>query len=294
MRRNILAIAALAACMISGGAHGAELDAQLASASDMDSAIELCGYSNACCCNTGMPTVVFDVDFMFLKYNQSGGVQSSDAGEMIGNKGNAEFDFEFSPRFTLGVENCDGLGARVRYWYFDESAPTTGSGGFVAVDAYTFDAEIYKRVQIARSTFIEGFGGIRWSEFNLYDDTDLEWTVDGVGITTGLELSQYIRCNHRLYARSRLSVVAGDVFLADEGDLDDSTGMGFDNTSLQVELAAGYEGRTRIGRGVTLVYGAGAELQNWSDAAIKGDASDEAYLTDAGWSGFTFRLGAEY
>lgn len=296
MRRNILATAALAACVISGSARGAELDPSLTPIGDIDSAIELCGYSNGCgcCCDSGGYAVTFDVDFLFLKYNQSGGVQSSDAGNVVGNNDNAEFDFELSPRFTLGVENCGGLGARVRYWFFDESAPTADGGGFVAVDAYTIDAEIFKRVQLTRCTTLEGFGGVRWSEFNLNDDTDLDWRVEGVGITTGFEISQHFRRNHRLYAGTRLAVVVGDVTLADSGDLDDSTGVGVSNTSLHVELAAGYEGKSDIGRGVTLVYGAGAELHNWSDAAIKPDASDEAYLTDAGWAGFTFRLGAEY
>ncbi|TWT35115.1 hypothetical protein KOR34_00020 [Posidoniimonas corsicana] len=278
------------------GARGAGLDPNLAPIGDIDSAIELCGYNSGCdcCCSSGGCTLTFDVDFLFMKYYQSGGVQSSDAGEIVGNNENAEFDFELAPRFTVGVETCGGLGARVRYWFFDHSAPTVDGGGFVAVDAYTFDAELFKRVQLGRSTTLEGFGGARWSEFNLNDDTDLDWRVEGVGLTTGFQLSQHLCCNHRLYAGTRLAVVVGDIRLDDGGDLDDSEGVGVNNTCLQVELAAGYEGKSNLGRGVTLVYGAGAEFHNWSDAAVRNDASDEAYLSDAGWGGFTFRLGAEY
>jgi hypothetical protein len=33
-----------------------------------------------------------------------------------------EFDYEASPRLWLGVENCDGLGARVGYFYLDADA----------------------------------------------------------------------------------------------------------------------------------------------------------------------------
>lgn len=292
MRRNLLAAAALAVCFTGAESRALDVDPNLAVVGDIDSAIELCGYSSGCCCSAG-PTVTFDVDFLFMKYYQAGGVQSSDAGEIIGGNDSASFDFSLSPRFTLGVETNDGLGARVRYWFFDERADTNNSG-YVAVDAYTFDAEIFKRVQLGCSTTLEGFGGIRWSEFNLADDTDLDWRIDGVGLTTGFEISHYLTSNHRLYAGTRLAVVVGDALLADEGDLDDSDGLGVDNTMLQVELAAGYEGKTNLGRGVTLVYGAGAELQNWSDAAIKADASDEAYTTDSGFAGFTFRLGAEY
>ncbi|TWT77532.1 hypothetical protein Pla123a_21930 [Posidoniimonas polymericola] len=293
MRRNLVAAAALAACLTGAESRALDVDPCLAGVGENESAIELCGYSSGCCAAAG-PVVTFDVDFLFMKYYQSGGVQSSDAGEIIGGGDNAEFDFSLSPRFTLGVETCDGLGARVRYWFFDETARTADNSGFVSVDAYTFDAEIFKRVQLGRSTTIEGFGGVRWSEFNLDDDTDLDWRVDGVGLTTGFEISHYLTCNHRLYAGTRLAVVVGDALLADNGDLDDSTGLGVSNTQLQVELAAGYEGKTNLGRGVTMVYGAGAELHNWSDAAIKADASDEAYLTDSGFAGFTFRLGAEY
>lgn len=298
MRRNIFAAAALAACAVNGGAHGAEVNFAMAPVDNTEPAIELCGCTDACgcgsCCDSGGYALTFDVDFLFLKYRQSGGVQSSNAEQIIGNDYNAQFDFALSPRFTLGVENCEGLGARVRYWFYDDTAITDDGSGFVAVDAYTFDAEVFKRVQLGRSTTLEGFGGVRWSEFNLFDDADVDWRVEGVGLTTGFEISHHFRCNHRLYAGTRVALVAGEVALTDDGNLDDNTGVGVDNICVQMELAAGYEGKTDLGRGVTLVYGAGAELQNWSDAAIKADASDEAYLTDAGWAGFTFRLGAEY
>ena len=296
MKKTILAAAALAACFINTGAQGTELDPSLTSTEFVAPSIELCGYNNsyASCCGRSRPTVTFDVDFLFMKYYQSGGVQSIDAGNIIGNGDSADFDFSLSPRFTVGVENCNGLGARVRYWLFDDSAPTTDNTGYVAIDAYTFDMEIYKRVQLGKSTTLEGFGGVRWLEFNQNDDTDLEWRMDGAGLTTGFELSHELCCNHRLYAGTRLSVVMGDGRLDDTGDLDDSTGVAINNTSMQLELSAGYEGRTKIGHGLTLVYGGGAEVQNWSDSAIKADASDEAYLSDSGWFGLTFRLGAEY
>ncbi|QDU54852.1 hypothetical protein [Aeoliella mucimassa] len=294
MRFYSLVTAAFVAFLSNAATHGTELATTFTPAGESDTSIELCGFSNlGGCCNTG-PQITFDVDFVFSKYHQSGGVQSIDAGSIIGNGDNVDFGFDLSPRFTLGAESCNGLGARVRYWFFDQTESTVDNTGFVSIDAYTFDMEIYKRVQLGKSTTLEGFGGIRWSEFNLDDDTGLDWRVDGAGLTTGFEISHQFRCNHRLYAGTRLGMVMGDAILADNGDLDDATGMAINNTSLQVELSAGYEGKTQLGRRMTLVYGGGAEVQNWSDAAVKADASDEAYLTDAGWVGLTFRLGAEY
>lgn len=140
---------------------------------------------------------------------------------------------------------------------------------------------------------MEVAAGLRAADFTQRDDSDLEYEIDGIGLTVALELSHHFCREQRLYARARGSIVQGDSELLDAGSLDDGVGVGIDNTTGQIELGAGWEGRTRLGCG-TLVYGAGVELQEWLDVVITADSSTEAYLSDAGWGGFTVRCGYEF
>jgi hypothetical protein len=237
--------------------------------------------------------VTIDFDATFLKFGHSGGVKSSNAGEIIGDDDSAEFDYEFAPRYSLGLQGAGGLGIRGNFWSFDASAATF-DGGFVDIEAYTADVEIFKTVDIGRSDSLEWMFGFRAAEFEQRDDTDLEYRVEGFGGTFGLEFSHYFGHRQRLFARGRTSLLLGENDLVDAGDLDDSEGVGFDNALAQIEIGGGWEGRCQIGSRAELVYGAGVEMHQWFDAVIMGDSSTEAYLADAQWLGFMARLGLEF
>lgn len=245
------------------------------------------------CGECDLGKLFFDFDATFFKYHQSGGVKSVAAGNLVGGGDGAEFDFNFAPRFTTGYQAPSGMGIRAIYWTFDDSAVTENGLGFVDIEAETFDLEVFKSVSIGCSTTAEVMAGLRVAKFEQRDDSDLDYEVDGTGLTMGLELSHRCGCNQRVYARARGAIVQGDSELDDEGSLDDFNGVGIDNTIGQMEIATGWEGRKCMGCG-TLVYGAGVELQQWFDVAVAADADDEAYLTDAGWGGFTLRLGYEF
>lgn len=98
----------------------------------------------------------------------------------------AEFDFDFSPRFSLGYESCDGLGVRGRYWKYNEAVvgPTVlvsafdpdgpnpnltvvpiGVAASVNVETYTLDAEVYQTIELNCLTTLEVSGGLRYVEF---------------------------------------------------------------------------------------------------------------------------------
>jgi len=240
----------------------------------------------------GGGSLVFDYDIMFMKYHQSGGVKSTSANNIVGDGNSAEFDFEYSPRVSLGYELCNGLGYRLNYWYYDETAATDNEG-FVSIDTYTFDAEIYRRIDLSDDTSLEFSGGYRHVDFEQRDDSGLDWGFTNYGGTISTELSHQVTCNSRIFIRNRLSIVMGDVGLTDEGDTEDSPGSGIDHETTMIELALGWESTRCMCNGLTLVYGFSGHWSQWSDVTVAADSYDGAYLTDAGFGGFAFRLGVE-
>ena len=252
----------------------------------------------------GAGSLVFDYDIMFMKYHQSGGVKSTNAGNLVGNADSAEFDFEYSPRVSLGYELCNGLGYRINYWYFDETAPTNNAG-FVSIDTFTFDAEIYRRIDLTACTSLELSGGYRYLDFEQRDEgwlgAGLDWGFANWGGTISTELSHQVTCNHRLFVRSRLSIVMGDIGLSNAGGLPDVAGTGLDHETTMIELALGWEGTRCMCNGLTLVYGVSGNWSQWSDAAVATNATNGqgtngqgTYMADAGFGGFALRLGLEY
>lgn len=86
----------------------------------------------------------------------------------------------------------------------------------------------------------------------------------------------------------------GNVELLDAGDLDQERGVGLDHQTMMTELVLGWEARRCASKGTALVYGFSGHWWQWSDTAITGDGSGDAGLVDAGFGGFTFRVGMEY
>ncbi len=273
--------------------------------------IQLCGgdAEGSCdgckrCCNG---SIVFGVDILFMKYHQAGGVKTVDAANIVGNGDSAEFDFEFSPRFSLGYELSSGLGYRINYWHFDESA-ATNNGGIVSIDTSTLDLEIYRRIDIAACTSVEVSGGYRYLDFEQRDSsgisdtagttgsdrTGVDWGLNNWGGTLGTELSHQVCNNRRVFAATRFSILMGDTGLSNAGSLADTTGSGIDHETTMIELALGWESTRCLCNGLTLVYGFSGHWWQWSDTAITADSSGNAELADVGFGGFALRMGLEY
>ena len=243
------------------------------------------GCCTDCCCGGEF---FGEIEFHFTKYYQSGhGVRNSGAPD---NDDSADFDYSLAPRFIVGYQRCDGLGARINYWIYDDDAPTNDAG-FVSIEAQTLDFEFFQTVDMCQNTTLEFFGGARFAQFEQQDDTDLDYGYDSYGLTGGMELSRYLRVGGRLYARGRLSLLNDSGYLLDSGNLDEDDDSRFhDQIFMQTELAIGWEGRRCMGYG-DLVYGVGAEYQLWTDSAIGGDESTEANFYDSAWGGVLFNVG---
>src|SRR5688572_6570612 len=107
-----------------------------------------CGDCGACdeCCDScsGTGGLVFVAEAAFFRYHRADGVRiGDDEGD-----DDVEFDFEASPRITLGYAGSDGLGVRVRWWEYDEEAESFDGQGEMVVDTYTFDVELFDTVQL--------------------------------------------------------------------------------------------------------------------------------------------------
>jgi len=290
MTRSMLCAMVCAIALIGGQAMADDV----ATASCCDTC---CGdVCSACCADpcVGNGSLYFLVDFTFMKYHQAGGVRDS-AGAM------GEFDFEFNPRYVLGYERSDGLGVRVGYWDYEETAETRPIGvpvTWYGIDAYAFDMEVYQRVELGSCTTLEAFGGLRWIEWEVTDSYGLFTSADGYGGKVGFEAARKIGCYDKVFARATWSIVPVDAQLVNLGAFQPGAGIpagGWieDSETTITEVAVGVAGARPINC-AALIYGAGAEWSQWTDVSPTGDAANDLQLADGGWAGFFFRVGVQY
>jgi hypothetical protein len=235
--------------------------------------------------------MVFDCELTLLRYHQSGGVLASDSQF-------AEFGFEPAPRFTLGYELNDGLGTRLRYWFFDQTA-TTDLGTAYRIDTYYLDLEAYQRIDLSVCTSLEVSGGLRLNELTQGDSLGLASSFTGVGGTVGLQGVRRFNNGWSLYARGRLSVVQGDDKVMGLGGFAQTISLPYsepDATHYQTEIGIGAKWSRCLWNGSTLTLGFGGEWQQWADSVVGRDGfgNGEIVLVDAGFGGVVLNAGLTY
>ena len=196
-----------------------------------------CGAS--CCCDQS--ALIFGAEMTFFRYHTSDGVEDD------------EFDFEISPRITLGYRAPDGLGLRVRWWEYDhENGDST-----LEVDTYNFDIELFEEISVGSCSSMEVSAGIRYNEFEENDLDDGEsHSFEGFGGLFAVEANRELAIGGAAYARLRQAILMDD-YDADGTELVDVVvGM--------TEIGLGYE--TTLISGCYCVTGhAGIEWQQWHD-----------------------------
>jgi hypothetical protein len=253
-----------------------------------------CGCFEPCCHSTGLWATA---ELMFFRYHRADGVRVGvDDGE------GAEFDFEITPRLTVGWVRDDGLGVRVRYWEFDHNAAALGPdepGSRLDVDTYTFDFELFDTFCLNRNWDLELSAGIRYCDF-------LEVMVDGdagevrlnsftgFGGVAAAELRRCIGTSGSIWFRVRTAI------LMDDKDIFNDNGGGqqvrlLDATVGMTELAFGYDYVMPMCGGAYAFAGVQAEWQNWynfsSGFEDTANTEDFAGPADVGFGGFGFRAG---
>lgn len=212
-----------------------------------------------------------------------------------------DWDYDYSPRIEFGCLNADRLGARVRYWHFNEAAtvvatPGTGDiyaayGGSDGIDV-EFDASgsetvtAVHRIEMdvldieaitARGNMFYSWG-VRYTRMDqLYriasdeDDGILgQHSFEGAGLTVALEGHHRITNCLSAFVKVRGSILFGEsrFFATDLDDAPNSDEIvrNSDNDMITVgEISMGVDWRQPMGNATFFVTGA-VEAQSWLSA----------------------------
>ena len=242
------------------------------------------GYSDCCssccsdcCCAQGGLFVIAEATF--FRFHDAGGVEDG-AGD------DGEFDFEASPRITLGYANCNGRGVRVRYWDYDHDT-RSDDGGLIDVDTYNVDFELFQVLSLPCRTTLDMSVGIRYNDFfHFFEDGVLgqeQHSFDGIGGMFALAGRVDLNCNLSAYARFR------EVIMMDDAQFDTLGGLENDVTRPIPELGFGL-----LYRSCNLVAHAGVEWQNWGNYTSNGLVNLDGEPHDIGFAGFVVGAGLNY
>ena len=233
---------------------------------------------------------------MWFKYHRADGVRVG-VGEADGE--DAEFDYEITPRLTLGWVRNDGLGFRIRWWEFDHDGPAIEAGSFVSVDTYNFDFEIFDTFAVNCHWDLEIAAGIRYNdfeEFNLDAADDFRFNqFSGYGGVASAELRRCVGTNGALFVRARASILMDDkqIFNVDDDETQDV--LLRDVTVGTTELAFGYQYTRPICSGGCYFFKVQAEWQNWYNFSSGFEDTEEteqyAGPADVGFAGFGVAAG---
>ncbi len=263
------------------------------------------------------PKLHADAEFLFMRYYRADGVRTGYVNAGTGAPEDIDFDHDLAPRFTLAYGGSGELGARVRYWQFDQTAGPVngGSTSQLDVDTYSLDFELFERRRLAPQWTVEFSGGLRYTDFSevMLDNSlpigtnTISNQVDGWGGLVGAELTRSLSSRGNLYARTRLAILQDDhsvsygvpsgtvpPFQQRQANL-------IDSTHTMLELGLGYEFRTQTRRGSILFARAGYEWQHWSNFSTSfTPAASNVALTptlagpsDVGFGGFALGVGLE-
>jgi hypothetical protein len=260
-----------------------------------------CGCFEPCCHPSGLWA---SAELMFFRYHRADGTREG----VLANEFN-EFDFETTPRITVGWVNCDGLGVRARYWEFDHNAPVAGPDPLVidrepaslCVDTYTLDFEVFDTFCLNRNWDLELAAGIRYNEFlEVMSDDEGDNVIEdrlnsfsGFGIVVSAEVRRLVGCNGAVFARARASI------LMDDKDIFNDSGTQQvrlrDVTVGTTELAFGYDYVVPMCDGAYAFLRLQAEWQNWynysSGFEDTANTEDFAGPADVGFGGFGVGIG---
>ncbi len=270
-----------------------------------------CGDACDCCCYEGCGGGYAAIELLFLKPHFDYGIDS--AGLLDGDRSNSfsfrqfdpDYDVSESLRFTLGYVDCEGLGARVRWFEFDDDANTLttipGPGNrpsefqrinaSLEVEAWDFEITQAVRWCVLEATFA---GGVRFATVETTrtrvenDNGDFRNTLiefEGWGPTVALDLRRPLGCGPwALVAGTRASLLFGETDMSFANGLgrlgfptpplDDEEALGQlvedDDVVWVMELQLGLEYRQCVSCGGTLSLRAVMEAQHWGNAVVGG------------------------
>jgi hypothetical protein len=230
------------------------------------------------CCKPKPSRFTADVELMLLRPQLS-----EDA------FGKLSEEYQFSPRFVLGVRDIGNLDFRGRYWHYDQESKLLGDED-IQFDFDVFDIEALHRFCWNRSHLILA-GGVRLAAINLSDAQDEKSGGDFIGLTMAADgrttLVSYCKGHLGWVYGGRISILAGDWGGEDNSDFVDHQAR--NDNILVHELYAGGEITHCFGAfncHARLVF----EMQNWKSDVLAQDAD----VDSIGFLGPGLQLGADF
>lgn len=274
MRIQLLALMALATCMVSARLDAEEfefttaksLDSIVSEVDALKNRVDVLERQNnkKSCCNPCCysPGVNAGMEVVWLELHHSRGLPN-------GFDPDIRPDFEPTGRFWIGYTGERGVGFRFRYWEYDHVNIGRGGGlgSFHNLETNVFDAEILGNIDLGCCWAMTAFGGYRYVE---YDEDVGITSPNGLlfgggfqserhGLTLGAELRRSLR-RITLFANARASALYGDEDEFFGGTLADHEE---NNLGFIYETQMGIEVNRRTARGATLFARALLEAQYW-------------------------------
>jgi hypothetical protein len=233
-----------------------------------------CGDAGGCGCPNGCQaqnngSYYAEIDMMFLRTHMMEDVA-----------GKLSETYEFSPRFILGYETANGVGARMRYWTYGRTTAVLNAPDDIRFEFDVLDFEATARFKSCRSELVVA-GGFRFASI------DTEWDEESVGLDApGITVAGDFRsvlcgeCGREwaFVAGARWSILGGDWEGSDFGFVEPIR----DDNLMVEELYAGAEYSCHYCNYVLfarLVF----EMQNWhSDVLSQSAGVDSISLLGPG------------
>ena len=229
------------------------------------SSSETTGGGPCCCDQSGF---IFDAEATFFRYHSNEGIDEDN-----------EFDFEVSPRITVGYRAPDGLGIRLRWWDYDHD---NGDEDPLGVETYNLDLELFEEIAVGCCTSLELSAGIRYNEFREFQEGDDEaHSFSGYGGIIALQSNRELAVGGAAYARLRQAILMEDYNSDGDTLLDVVVGM--------TEIGFGYESTLLSGCYCVTGY-AGIEWQQWHDYLN----DEDGHATDVGFAGIVLGISVDY
>jgi hypothetical protein len=222
-----------------------------------------CGY-NSCGCNDGCEkhcACYFEIQNVFVRPHINEDVV-----------GKLSETYDWSPRFIAGFELPSGVGARGRYWNYDQEVPILSGGDDLGLKWQVIDVEGTGRIRSTHADLVFS-GGFRFADIEIEEDDDTI-TSSMIGLTVAADgrtvLCRGCSSEWAGVAGARWSLLGGDW----EGDSNDIVSEVRDDNMVVTELYGGVEYSKCCGS-CTVYTRAVFEMQNWhSDAIGENSATD--------------------
>ncbi len=221
------------------------------------------------------------------------------------------WDFSYSPRIEFGALVEGGVGARARYWYFDDDTSLTANdpngdifsyfaedsiGDDIGLDnatdaifTHSLRMHVLDLEAVAQRSNVIYSGGLRYAQMKqLYTGTETAPGSDafssghdfeGWGLTVAAELRKRVHGGISVFAKVRSSFIFGtsDFFAAPENNGSRLENYNNDDLISAGEMQIGLDGRTNLASGSTVFFTLAAEAQYWNNAGTGGPTNNAPF-----------------